>query len=322
MSAYNQEFNKDNVVLRYIIVAMLAELKDKVYYYNTITDEEGCEGRKKIEIPFYYSVTGNGRFLLDNFLYDAEASGKAVGDYEVVPRGVVQLSSMAIESSALTNKFVRSELVKEIDGQLKTFSFMTAFLPVKIGMECTIVCSNNLEMLKATEAIISKLYKAQTFSVDLGMVKVQGGMQIPEDYSQERLFEYALNDKKEYKVTFSIDVDSFIPVFEGGISLAEIQCMVEGSTGEGIGVYRNGGIYFGNVMEEIDSTIDNIKKEPISKLYSNQGYNDPNKINTGPTYNERNINSEPIDHEDSESKDYRNAGGKEDPGAQDDLTDK
>ena len=37
MSAYNQEFNKDNTILRYIIVALLAELKDKVYDYHSDT---------------------------------------------------------------------------------------------------------------------------------------------------------------------------------------------------------------------------------------------------------------------------------------------
>ena len=54
MSAYNQEFNKDNTILRYIIVALLAELKDKVYYYNQI-DEDTL---KKIPVPFFYSITG------------------------------------------------------------------------------------------------------------------------------------------------------------------------------------------------------------------------------------------------------------------------
>ena len=55
MSAYNQEFNKDNTILRYIIVALLAELKDKVYFYNQI-DEDTL---KKIPVPFFYSITGS-----------------------------------------------------------------------------------------------------------------------------------------------------------------------------------------------------------------------------------------------------------------------
>ena len=55
MSSYNQEFNKDNTVLRYVIVATLAELKNKVFYYNRI-DEDTLH---KINVPFYYSVTGD-----------------------------------------------------------------------------------------------------------------------------------------------------------------------------------------------------------------------------------------------------------------------
>ena len=322
MSAYNEEFNKDNVVLRYIIVALLAELKSKIYYYNQVDEDT----KKKIDIPFYYSVTGNERFLLDNFLYETTAEGKAVGDYEVVPRGIVQLNSMSIQSSNLTNKFVRAELVRELEGELKTFSLMTAFLPVTLGMEVTVVCSNNLEMLKATEAIISRLYKSQNFQVDLGMFKVQASMQVPEDYSQERLLEYALNDKKEFKVTFSLEVQSFIPVFEYGIPLSEISILVKDSDKnpdrDGIGVFRQGAIYFGNVLEEIEHNIDDIKKSPYEGLRSNMAYNDPNKINSGPQFSEDSVDAKPPAEEDEASRDYRNARGKEDPGAEDDLADK
>ena len=165
MSSYNQEFNKDNTVLRYVIVATLAELKNKVFYYNRI-DEDTLH---KINVPFYYSVTGDERFLMDNFLYDAVASGKAIGDYEVVPRGVLQLSSLAIDSGSQTNKFIRGEFVREVNGELRTFSLDTNFLPLNLTFGVTIVCSNNLEMLKVTESILSKLYKNTTYSVDLGM---------------------------------------------------------------------------------------------------------------------------------------------------------
>ena len=77
-------------------------------------------------------------------------------------------------------------------------------------------------MLKVTESIMSKLYKATFFQIDLGMMRVQASLEVPEDYSQERLFEYAFNDKKEFNVTFPIEVKTFMPVFENGILLSEI----------------------------------------------------------------------------------------------------
>lgn len=317
MSSYNQEYNKDNVVLRYLVVSMLAELKKKVYFYNQ-TDEDTL---KKIEVPFYYSVSGNERFLLDNFMFDAEASGKAIGDYEVVPRGVVEMSSLSISSDAQTNKFTRAEFVREWKGVLKTFSLETNFLPVTMGFSVKMVCSNNLEMLKVTEAIMAKLYKGTLFSCDLGMMRVQASMSVPEDYQQERLFEWGLNDKKEFQVTFDLELNSFMPVFEYGILLPEIEfltreAIINNPDANGVGQFRSGangeiGIYFGGVFQTFNFTNENILKAPTENLQGNLSYNDPNKVNTGGPYEERQINSSPTDPEANESKAYRNVGNDE-----------
>lgn len=343
MSAYNQEYNKDNTILRYVIVATLAELRNKVYYYNQI-DEDTLV---KINVPFYYSVTGNERFLADNFLYDAKAAGKAEGDYEVVPRGVLQLNSLAIDSGNQTNKFTRGEFVREYEGQLRTFSLETNFLPLTMTFGVTVICSNNLEMLKVTESILNKLYKTTIYSVDLGMFRVEASLAVPEDYSQDRLFEFGLNDKKEFNVTFDLEVKSFVPVFENGILLPEINELTKkamaaggssgggggstgggggstgggggstGSGGGGIGQFRsnaNGelGIVFGGVFQKFDIAIEDIKLAPNdSSMLSGQGYVDPNSIQTGGPFAEDSIDSAPITPEAEPSKVYRNANSDE-----------
>ena len=313
MSAYNQEFNKDNTILRYIIVALLAELKDKVYYYNQI-DEDTL---KKIPVPFYYSITGDGRFLMDNFLYDAEAAGKAIGDYEVVPRGILQLTGISIDSGNQTNKFARSEFVQEWEGILKTFSMETNFLPLNISFDCTVVCSSNLEMLKVTESLMSKLYKNSLFQIDLGMMRVAGTFAVPEDYSQNRLFEFQLNDKKEWSVTFPIEVASFMPVFESGILIPEISLMTKSAirsnpNAQGVGMLRAGkdnelGIYFGGVFQKFEYTEENMLKVQPSGTFSNKGYINPDTIQTGGPLLETTITSAPIIPESLESLTYRNA---------------
>jgi len=321
MSAYNQEYNKDNTILRYVIVATLAELRNKVYYYNQV-DEDTLQ---KVNVPFYYSITGNERFLADNFLYDAIADGKAIGDYEVVPRGILQLSSLSIDSGAQTNKFVRGEFVKEWNGVLKTFSLETNFLPLTMTFGVTVVCSNNLEMLKVTESVLSKLYKTTIYSVDLGMTRVQAGMSVPEDYSQDRLFEFGLNDKKEFNVTFDIEVKSFIPAFENGILLSEIdnltkKCLQNNPNAEGVGLFRTNscgelGIAFGGVFQKFEYTVDNLAKIAPENMLSNKQYVNPDDINRGGPYLESETTSadfdpntkEYINKETEESKEYRNA---------------
>lgn len=313
MSAYNAEYNKDNTILRYVIVATLAELRNKVFYYNRI-DEDTLQ---KVNVPFYYSITGDERFLADNFIYDAIKEEKAIGDYEVVPRGVLQLSSLSIDSGSQTNKFVKGEFVKEVGGILRTFALDTNFLPLNMTFGVTVVCSNNLEMLKVTESILSKLYKTTTYSVDLGMFRVQASMAVPDDYSQDKLFEFGLNDKKEFNVTFDIEVQSFVPIFENGILLSEIEELIEkcDPSPSGVGMLRSNSagelcIYFGGIYQKFDFTVDNIKK--VSRIdnalaKSNEGYVNPDSIRTGDTYLETDITSGPIIPEAPESKEYRNA---------------
>ena len=313
MSAYNQEYNKDNTILRYMIVALLAELKDKVYYYNQI-DEDTL---KKIPVPFFYSITGDGRFLMDNFLYDAEAKGKAIGDYETVPRGIIQLTGISIDSGNQTNKFARGEFVSEWEGILKTFSLETNFLPLNISFDCTVVCSSNLEMLKVTESLMSKLYKNNLFQVDLGMMRVQANFAVPEDYTQNRLFEFQLNDKKEWSVTFPIEVASFMPVFEQGILIPELAFMTKSAikanpNATGVGTLRAGadnelGIYFGGIFQKLVMSQENVMKAQPTGTFSNKGYINPDTVLTGGPYSKSEITSAPIVPESLESLKYRNA---------------
>lgn len=223
MSLYNQEYNKDNVVLRYIIVATLAELKSQLYYYNLVDDK-----RVKVDIPFYYSTTGEERFLQDNFLYDTVDQGKAIGDYEVVPRGILQLQGFSINTDELTNKYVDANyIILCNDGIVRTLVAETNFIPITLNFDTTIVVTNTLEILKVSEVLVSKLYKSKLFYVDLGMCTMQSLLSIPEDFSEEKPFEFQVDTKKEYQITFSTEVKSFIPVLPHGIALNHIHDMMD-----------------------------------------------------------------------------------------------
>jgi hypothetical protein len=224
---------------------------------------------------------------------------------------------MSINADEQTNKFTRAEFVREWDGVLKTFSLMTNFLPVTIGFGVTMICSNNLEMLKVTESIMSKLYKSTLFNVDLGMFRVNASMSVPDDYSQDRLFEWALNDKKEFQVTFDMELRSFMPVFEGGILLPEIdfitkEALISNPDASGVGQLRcdsngNVGIYFGGIFQTFKFSDTDLRTAPIQGIESNKGFNTTTNKETGGPFDEREIDSSIQPQETDASKTYRNA---------------
>jgi hypothetical protein len=172
-------------------------------------------------------------------------------------------------------------------------------------------------MLKVTESLMSKLYKNNLFQVDLGMMRVQASFAVPEDYTQNRLFEFQLNDKKEWSVTFPIEVSSFMPVFEQGILIPEVSLMTKAAikanpTASGVGMLRSGadnelGIYFGGIFQKFEITQESLLKVQPSGTFSNQGYINPDAIQTGGPYVESQITSAPIVPESLESLNYRNA---------------
>ena len=223
MNEYNQKYNKDDVFIRSMIVSLLAEMNKKIYYYNR--EDDGSV--TKINVPCLYSITGSERFLRDEFYYDALEEGKAIGDYERVPRCVVSLSGINVNASEQTNKYNRTKIVRESNGVLRTCLLNVEWVPVSLSFGCKIICSNNIELFKITECIISKIYKNPNyFKVDFGMFNVDGCFTVPTDYSQNIPTEFGFSEKKEFSMEFSIEMKSFIPAFEHGLLMCEIDEML------------------------------------------------------------------------------------------------
>ena len=219
MSDYNEKYNKDDVFIRSMIVCFLTELNKKIYIYNRMDDGSV----QKINVPCLYSITGQERFLKDAFYYDSLELGKAFGDYESVPRCMCNMSSFSVNSAEQTNKYNRTKIVREVDKQLRTLYLNVEWIPVTLSFDCKVICSNNIELLKITEAIISKIYKNPNyFKVDFGMFNVDACMSVPTDYNHELPQEFGLNDKKEFSTSFNVEMKTFLPAFEHGLLMCEI----------------------------------------------------------------------------------------------------
>lgn len=226
MNEYNQKYNKDDVFTRSMIVSLLAELNKKIVYYNRLDDGKV----ERVDVPCLYSIVGGNseRFLKDEFYYDALEQGKAIGDYERVPRCMVNLTGLNIVTEEQTNKYNHTKIVRESKGKLRTLYLNVEWIPVTLNFSCKVICMNNIELFKITESIISRIYKNPNyFKVDFGMFNVDACMSVPTDYSQQIPTEFGLNEKKEFSFEFNIDMKSFIPAFEHGLLLCEIDEMLE-----------------------------------------------------------------------------------------------
>ena len=230
-------------------------MNKKLYIYNRLDDGSV----QKVDIPCLYSITGGERFLKDEFYYDALQQGKAIGDYEHVPRCMVNLTSFGVNQAEQTNKYNRTKIVRESQGVLRTLYMNVEWIPVTLSFDCRVICANNIELFKVTEAVVSKIYKNNNyFKVDFGMFNVDACLSVPPDYNHELPQEFGLNEKKEFSTSFSVEMKSFIPAFEHGLLMCEIDELLLQVPKEAKGIieYRpdefgNWGMRTGGVMESI-----------------------------------------------------------------------
>lgn len=270
MSNYNEKYNKDDVFIRSMIVCLLAEMNKKMYIYNRLDDGSV----QKVDIPCLYSITGQERLLREEFYYDALEQGKAFGDYEHIPRCMVNLTSFSVNQAEQTNKYNRTKIVRESQGVMRTLYLNVEWIPVTLSFDCKIICANNIELFKITEMVVSKIYKNPNyFKVDFGMFNVDACLSVPTDYNHELPQEFGLNEKKEFSTSFSVEMKSFIPAFEHGLLLCEIDEMLAQIPKDQKGVieYRPDefgvwGMRTGGVIEEfISSSYSHHIQEPTLK---------------------------------------------------------
>jgi len=223
MATYNLKYNKDDSVIRHIIIGLLADLNSKLSFWRQISNEE----RAVVDVPFFYAVSGDENFIKDNFLFSnvngesCDPNGEfADGNYDKVPRGIVNLSSFSIDPGKLVNKRnLGNYTMMNQSGLMEGFVAEFEMIPCVVGVDVEILLSSQLDMFKVTESIIKNMYKANFFHVDAGhledgMYRISSEYMMPDDYSQERPVEYGFDDKGNHKITFSLEINTNIPSFD------------------------------------------------------------------------------------------------------------
>jgi hypothetical protein len=223
MATYNLKYNKDDSVIRHIIIGLLADLNSKLSFWRQISNDE----RAIIDVPFFYAVAGDENFIKDNFLFSnmngegCDPDGAfADGNYDKVPRGIVNLTSFSVDPGKLVNKRnLGNYTMMNNQGLMEGYVAEFEMIPCVIGVDIEILLSSQLDMFKVTESIIKNMYKANFYHVDAGhiddgMYRISSEYMMPDDYTQDKPIEYGFDDKENHKITFSLEISTFIPSFD------------------------------------------------------------------------------------------------------------
>ena len=204
------KYNTDNVHSRAVIVGLVNLLNTRVNYTNILSDTN----IDIVTVPFFYSMTGDERFLQDYFMEwnDCVHPKIADGNYDVIPRGITTLTGNTINTTAMTHRFVRGSYVREVNGQLQSFNAFLNSIPLSMTFDVQIETDTNLDAFKIQQSIIETFYKTQVYSVSYKGFRVPCQVGFPEDYGLEKTFEFTYQAESKILIKFALAVETYLPV--------------------------------------------------------------------------------------------------------------
>jgi len=214
---FNTFQNKDDVLIRNILIGTLHSMRDRISWDNTVNSEND-----KVDVPIYFTVAGSERFLSDIFLnqYKIETETIAETVYNKYPRAHVSMEGISIQEEFLTNKFTRANHLKQTpDGELIQYNAEFQDIPLKIDMSVKVHLDSIIDIFKCWSSIMQNLYSNVHYYVDSNGIKVPCYFKIPDSINKERPLDFGFSDKKEITVTFDIEVQASYPLFKDETSI-------------------------------------------------------------------------------------------------------
>lgn len=188
-------------------------MNDKLKIWNRLSDTE----YEDVEIPFYYSMAGDERFMQDIFLQstlnDCIDNKISEGNINKIPSGIIRLASVVVNTSKLTNRFVRGEFTKETDdGELLTYNAPHNLIALDLGIEVEIKTDSYLDLMKLIEKLLETFYKTHVYQVLYKGYVISCQVGFPEDLPPEKPYEFSFPDDTTPRLSFNLEIETWFPV--------------------------------------------------------------------------------------------------------------
>lgn len=203
----NQEYNFDDNFFRMVSISLVKTLHNTLSWINVFTDK-----KIRVVVPFYLSVAGQDRFVLDAFVDDIP-DARIELNTDQIPRGVVTLSSFSSDTSqfANPNEYIRNKRV--INGKMKTLIQKTKAVPVSLNYDIDIVLNSEIDVFRCSEKILNMLFNYMFFNIDYFGIKIDAVFSLPDDKEIQIEREVTMDSDPKKHIKFSLKVDSYYPIF-------------------------------------------------------------------------------------------------------------
>ena len=202
-------FNMEDVFFRDLTVCVLDTLEGQIKWVNRFTS-----GDVPVNVPFYYSLTGDERFLLDTFSDDIVSENRFVElNTDVIPRGVLTMTGFNIKSDEFANPNVWLRMVVENEVEIRKVLARVRAIPVSVSYDLTILLSSEIDTFKCAQAIMDTMWIYKFMYFEHNFMNIDAVILMPDTNTIEINREKNITSDNNIQLKISFEVSTYYPAF-------------------------------------------------------------------------------------------------------------
>jgi hypothetical protein len=204
-----QKFNFDEVFFRDLTVCVLDTLEGRLNWINRFTS-----GDVSVQVPIYYSLSGDERFLLDSFQDDVVSENRYVElNTDQIPRGHLTLNNFNIRSDEFRNPNVWLRAVVEDNVEVKKLLKKVRAIPITVTYDLVILLKSEVDVFKCAQEIMNTLWLYRFIYFEHNYMNIDAVLTMPDSDAIEITREKNLKSDNTIKLTLSLEVQTYYPAF-------------------------------------------------------------------------------------------------------------
>jgi len=204
-----KRFNMEDVFFRDLTACVLDTLEGQIRWINRFSS-----GDVNVNVPFYYSLTGDERFLLDTFSDDVVSENRFVElNTDIIPRGHITMTGFNINSDEFANPNVWLKMVVENEVEIRKILAKVRAVPITVSYDLEILLSSEVDIFKCSQAIMDTLWLYKFMYFEHNFMNIDAVIHMPDNNSIEMVREKNLTSDNTIKIKVSFEVQTYYPAF-------------------------------------------------------------------------------------------------------------
>jgi hypothetical protein len=203
------KFNMDEVFFRDLTICLLDTLEGRLKWLNRFSS-----GDIDVEVPIYYSLSGDERFLLDSFQDDIVSENRYVElNTDQIPRGHLTLSNFNIRSDEFRNPNVWLRSVVEDNEEIRTLLKQVRAIPITVNYDLSIILKSEIDVFKCSQEIMNTLWLYKFMYFEHNYMNIDAIVTVPDTETVDIVREKNLKSDNNIKLSLALEVQTYYPAF-------------------------------------------------------------------------------------------------------------